>query len=277
MHLAQVGYADTVVEDLIASLERAGIYDETLIIVVADHGVAVRPGVSHRRAVTEDTIGDIAAIPLLIKRPNQGAGEIDDYRAETIDIVPTIADVLGIDLPWAAEGVSLFSDNRPMRAESRIDGSEGTIVFGTDGSEARAIAARKIEHFGGNGPFGLAPAGYRDLLGRSVEELGIRTDIGLVSTVGDRAAFRAVDLDGPSLPAWISGTVRTIELDDESVVAVALNGRVAAVTRFSEIDDGTGKYAAILRPDAFVDGQNEVIVLLVRGTGDERQLLRPGA
>jgi hypothetical protein len=276
MHLAQVGYADTVVEDLIGSLERAGVYDETLIIVVADHGVAVRPGVSHRRAVTDETIGDIAAIPLFIKRPNHGGGEIDDYRAETIDIVPTIADVLGIDLPWAAEGVSLFSGNRPERAESRIEGSEGTVVFGTDGSEVRALAARKIEHFGEGGPFGLAPAGHRDLLGRPVEELDARADIGLVSMVSDRAAFDAVDLDGSSLPAWISGTIRTIESDDDSVVAVAVNGRVAAVTRFSEIANGTGKYAAMLRPDAFVDGENEVIVLLVRGTGDERRFLKPG-
>ncbi|MEA3502400.1 MAG: sulfatase-like hydrolase/transferase, partial [Actinomycetota bacterium] len=168
-HLLQVQYVDGVVVDLIERLEQAGLYDDSLIVIVADHGIAVRPGIYHRRVATEDTVGDVAAIPLFIKRPHQEHGDVDDYRAETIDLLPTIADVLEIDLPWATDGTSLFGDKRPERLESRISGSDGVIVFGTDGSEARGVAARKIKHFGTDGPFGLAPPGHSDLLGRRIE------------------------------------------------------------------------------------------------------------
>ena len=119
-HLTQVGYVDGVIGELIARLEEAGLYDDTMIIVLADHGITVRPGIPHRRVVTEETVGDIAAIPLFIKRPHQEQGGIDDYRAETVDVLPTIADVLGIDLPWTTDGTSLFGDDRPERVESRI-------------------------------------------------------------------------------------------------------------------------------------------------------------
>lgn len=274
-HLAQVGYVDGVIGDLIARLEEAGLYDDTMIIVLADHGITVRPGVPHRRVATENTVGDIAAIPLFIKRPHQEQGGIDDYRAETIDVLPTIASVLGIELPWMTDGMSLFGNDRPERAESRIEGSEGTIVFGTDGSEARAVAARKIDHFGTGGPFGLAPPGHADLLGRRIEEFDVRPDGDVAATVRDLNAFGVVDLDGPSLPAWISGTIRRSDSrGGDLVLAIAVNGRIAAVTRSSETDDGKTEYGAMIPPDAFVDGENDIDLVLIRGVGDDREFWR---
>jgi hypothetical protein len=272
-----VGYVDGVVGDLIARLEETGRYDDTMIIVMADHGVTVRPGIPHRRVATEETVGDIAAIPLFIKRPHQEQGGIDDYRAETVDILPTIADVLGIDLPWTTDGTSLFGDERPERVESRIRGSEGTIVFGTDGAEARAVAARKIDHFGTDGPFGLAPPGYADLLGRRIEEFDVRGDGDVAATIRDLSAFDVVDLDGPSLPVWVSGKIaRNGPHADDLVLAVVVNGRIAAVTRSDETDDEETQYGAMIPPGAFVDGKNDIDLVLVRGVGDDREFFRIG-
>jgi hypothetical protein len=276
-HLTQVGYVDGVIGALIARLEDAGLYDDTMIIVLADHGITVRPGIPHRRVATEETVGDIAAIPLFIKRPHQEQGGIDDYRAETVDVLPTIADVLGIDLPWTTDGTSLFGDDRPERAESRIRGSEGTIVFGTDGAEARAVAARKIDHFGTDGPFGLVPPGYADLLGRRIEEFDVRPDGEVAATIRDLSAFDAVDLDGPSLPVWVSGRIeRNGSHSDDLVLAVVVNGRIAAVTRSDETDDEKTEYGAMIPPGAFVDGKNDVDLVLVRGVGDDREFFRIG-
>jgi hypothetical protein len=276
-HLTQVGYVDGVIGALIARLEDAGLYDDTMIIVLADHGITVRPEIAHRRVATEETVGDIAAIPLFIKRPHQEQGGIDDYRAETVDVLPTIADVLGIDLPWITDGTSLFGDDRPERAESRIRGSEGTIVFGTDGSEARAVAARKIDHFGTDGPFGLVPPGYADLLGRQIEEFDVRPDGDVAATIRDLSAFDAVDLDGPSLPVWISGKIeRNGSHSDDLVLAVVVNGRIAAVTRSDETDDEKTEYGAMIPPGAFVDGHNDVDLVLVRGVGEDRQFFHIG-
>lgn len=274
-HLTQVGYVDSVVAGLIARLEQAGLYDETMIIVLADHGITVRPDIPHRRVATDETVGDIAAIPLFIKRPHQQQGGIDDYRAETVDVLPTIADVLGIEVPWAMDGTSLFAQNRPERVESQIEGTEGTIVFGTDGSEARAVAARKIDHFGPDGPFGLVPPGHRDLLGRSIEEFDVQDGDGISATVRDRAAFGAVDVDGPFLPVWISGTIEGNDSGGEDLIlAVVVNGRVAAVTRSDETDDAKTEYGAMIPPGAFVDGDNDIDLVVVSGLGPDREFLR---
>lgn len=266
MHLSQVGYADTVVDRLIDGLKSAGTYDETLLIVMADHGVTVRPNVRHRRAASEDTVGDIAAIPLFIKVPGSSTGAIDDYRAETIDVLPTIADVLGIDLPWSVDGVSLISGNRPTRTESRIDGSDGVIVFGVDGSEARAVAARKVEHFGEGGPFGLAPPGYAPLLGRQVTEFDVRTSDNVGGAIRNKDAYADIDLEGPVIPSWVNGSLR--DVPSETVIAIIVNGHIAAITESRENEDAGVVYGAIVPPDAFVDGRNLVELAIVHKDGD---------
>lgn len=267
MHLAQVGYADTILGQLIDNLEEAGTYDETLLVVMADHGVIVRPDTRHRRTVTEDTIGEIAAIPLFIKPPGEHDGGLDTYRAETIDVLPTIADVLGVDVPWSVAGTSLFSDDRPVRTQSQIHGSEGVVTFGVDGSEALAVAARKIEHFGADGPFGLAPVGFRDLLGESPADLESVPTAGATGTIRNESAYRDVDLDGPVIPAWTSGTLQALD-EVDLVVAVVVNGRIAALTEARTDENGVTTYGAIVPPDAFVDGNNHIAIGIVRSVGD---------
>lgn len=276
-HLVQVGYADSVVGEMISRLEQADLYDDTMIVVMADHGIAVRPDIEHRRLVTEETIGDIAAIPLFIKRPRHGVGSIDDYRAATVDVLPTIASVLGVEVPWETEGIALFGDNRPERTESHVTGGDGTIVFGTDGSEARAVAARKIDHFGILGPFGLVPPGYEDLLGRPIGDFQVQTDSNVTATVRDVSAFRTVDLDGPSLPAWISGSILGNDPDgDDLVLAAVVNGRVAAITRSDTSDDAVTTYGVMIPPDAFVDGVNVVDLVLIQGVAPDLGYWRIG-
>jgi hypothetical protein len=271
-HLVQVQFVDTYVGEVIDELKAEGIYDDALIVVLADHGVTVRPDTYHRRHATEETIGDVAAIPLFIKYPNQvGAGIVDDYRVETIDILPTIADVLDVNVPWSVDGTSLFSGERPVRTESRINGDKGVITFGVDGSEARAVAARKIAHFGTDGPFGLAPPGQADLLGVSIAEIDIESRSGASATIRDVDNYASVDLDGPSIPAWIRGVVTQGPSDrGDMIVAVAVNGNIVAVTRTFINDDGVIEYGALIPPDALHDGDNGIQLIGVRGNGANR-------
>src|SRR2546430_8556651 len=62
---------------------------------------------------------DLAPVPLFVKRPWQRGGAVDDGSARSIDIVPTIADALGIKVPWHLDGESLFA-----RSEERRVGKE---------------------------------------------------------------------------------------------------------------------------------------------------------
>ena len=52
-------------------------------------------------------------MPLFIKLPGQRRGRIISRPVRTIDLLPTIADVLGIRIPWHVDGRSLLRTARP--------------------------------------------------------------------------------------------------------------------------------------------------------------------
>src|ERR687895_840351 len=114
-YLLQLGYTDRLLGRLLRRLKREGIYDETLIVVVADHGYLWRPGVPTRRRALSGTAHELAPVPFFVKRPVQRRGGVSDAFARTLDVPSTIADVLGVRLGYRDDGRSAFS-----RAARRI-------------------------------------------------------------------------------------------------------------------------------------------------------------
>ena len=116
-HTLQVELVDNLVGDLLDQLSKQGRLDNTLLIVTADHGAAFVPGTA-RRKPNDINIGGIAHVPLFVKYPNQTSAAVDDRRSQTIDILPTIAEVIGFDLPSPVDGVSLLqsvADDRTLQ------------------------------------------------------------------------------------------------------------------------------------------------------------------
>ena len=205
-HILQTQYADTVVGAVIDRLREEGVYDEALVMVVADHGITIGPGVDNQRLISEDTIGTIAAVPLFVKYPvgQDGVepGTIDDARAETVDILPTIGDVTRTDVPWGMEGLSLLDPERSERTESVMVGREGPVSIGVSGEEKLAAAGLKETWFPGGDPWLLTPPGWQEWLGRPLSDAAAADDEeGVMLTV------RQQDLldDVPSEPGPPSG------------------------------------------------------------------------
>ena len=63
---------------LMRRLRRTGLFDQALLVVVADHGYAFEVGRPGRRLVTETNIDEIAGVPFFVKAPGQTEGEVDD-------------------------------------------------------------------------------------------------------------------------------------------------------------------------------------------------------
>jgi hypothetical protein len=148
-YLLQVGYVDLVLKRIIGRLKAEGLWDRSLFIVTADHGVSFRAG-EHRRLVNAGNIYDIAPIPLFVKRPSQLSGAIDDRSARSVDIVPTIADVLGIDLPWKVDGRSLLVADRPYPSNVTIlkrTGGAVTAPWSTIKAARDEVVAWKVRLF----------------------------------------------------------------------------------------------------------------------------------
>ena len=261
-HLLQVQYVDRALGEVMDAMQASGIYEESLLVVVADHGIALRPNIEHWRKITPETIGEVAAIPLFIKPPASSqaaarAGQIDNRRAHTTDIAPTVADVLGFALPWTADGVSLFGPD-PRRSETTTTGPSSTATFGVDGEEVLAVAARNATWFPNGDPYELLPPQAPDLVGTEVENLIVNEDL---SVRLDRPqAFVDVDPDADRIPARVTGRVLGLATDQETLLAVAVNGVIEAVV-LSYHDRGKTGFQAMIPPDRFRPGRNEVVAV----------------
>ena len=113
-HLLQLGYVDRLIGVLLDELEAQGLYDDALVVVTADHGISFEPGGPIRaiegQALDEHSTPDILWVPFFVKEPGQTEGDVSDANVLSIDVLPTIADVLDVDLP--------FRGRRPVGARA---------------------------------------------------------------------------------------------------------------------------------------------------------------
>jgi hypothetical protein len=171
-HLLQLGYTDRVLGRLLARLQATGLYDRALLIVTADHGVSFRAG-EKRRPLSPANLEDIAYVPLFVKLPGRHRGSEVRTLARTIDIVPTIADAVGIPIPWRVDGRSLLT-KRPAGGKVILIKDKGrrfTVPAAALDARREAALRRQLRLFGSDQPpatlFGVGPD--RELLGRSFE------------------------------------------------------------------------------------------------------------
>ncbi len=260
--LLQLQYTDKLLGSVMDKLRAEGLYDESLIVVAADHGVAFRAG-DQRRDVTSTNAGDILSVPLFVKLPGQSKGQVDEAAARTVDVVPTIADAIGAEIPWEVDGESLLSGDlpeRPVEMENLRGG--GIELTQTEYEDALADAlALRVESLG-DGKTSLYAIGPNpELRGRPVNDL-LGEEAAADARIVDGIAVRNYDPISPITPARIAGDLDGI--DDGERLAVALNGRVVATTFSYSGDHGT-EFAAMIPPRLIEIGDNELGVLAIEG------------
>lgn len=144
-YLLQVAYVDRFIGRLLDKLETTGLLDRCMLVVMADHGVSFRPGRS-RRVPDAENIADILSVPLFIKRPGQTSGAIDDRNVESVDVLPTIAEELGISLAEPVDGTSVAT--APRRLRKTIYFENGMTVVEPQIPQLEAAVQRRLSIFG---------------------------------------------------------------------------------------------------------------------------------
>ena len=102
-----IAYVDSAVGTLLQQLKARGLYDGSVIAVMADHGESLG-------AHGEDTHGiflydETIQVPLVIKLPRGGgAGKRIESRVELVDVLPTILQAAGVEVPAEVQGESLL-------------------------------------------------------------------------------------------------------------------------------------------------------------------------
>lgn len=275
-HLLQTQAVDALLGLLFQRMREAGIYDEALIVVTADHGNAFEPN-GPLRALASSQFEQIMWTPLIVKAPGQTEGVVDDGNVWSIDALPMIASELGIDLGelaeqgWELDGVVPGSgDDRDPADKAILDwrnndlrAEEGESLVHVDGEEGldRVVHADMIE---GRGPLAAwQRTQYGELLGRQVEDRAVAEEppSDVTVEIGDLNRFDAIDLSRP-LPLEVHGVSW---IPEDEVVAIAVNGTVAALAPARPTDFGVTSVHAFLWPEPFMNGPNEIAFFQVNG------------
>jgi Sulfatase len=238
-HVLQVQYVDTLLGRLLDALP-----DDAVLVVAADHGSAFVSGLP-KRPIEPAIAGAIAPVPFFVRLPGQERGRVDDRAVRTTDVLPTIAKAVGISLPWEAHGVP--ADERLVDPEARIDVSHQNRHALSE--PLSAIEAQRRER----------DVVEEELLRDGIYAIGPRPDL-LGRAVAGASRTVTVDPESPVLPSFITGRA-----PPGSVLAVAVNGRIAQTTRTYG-----NQYAALVPPSSLHAGENSVATFQVLPGGELR-------
>lgn len=101
---AEVRYVDSQIGRLIGKLKATGSYQQTLIVVVADHGEGLG---DHNWCCHRVLYQEQIRVPLILRLPGGPSGKVVPDLVRTVDILPTVLDWLGIDPIAPLDGRSL--------------------------------------------------------------------------------------------------------------------------------------------------------------------------
>ena len=94
---ANIKYVDSLVGVLVNTLIEMELYEDTMIIFTSDHGENM---IDHEMYFNHscNLYNSLIKVPLIMKLPKQQDQIIIDFPIRIIDILPTILDIIGIDM-----------------------------------------------------------------------------------------------------------------------------------------------------------------------------------
>ncbi len=103
----QIRFVDDEIGKLLARLKRLGLYDKSLIVLLADHG----DGFLEHGFISHSTTpyDELARVPLIIKLPRgEHAGRVIAEQVRLVDLVPTLLEAVGLRERLEVAGCSLM-------------------------------------------------------------------------------------------------------------------------------------------------------------------------
>lgn len=143
-YAAAVSYADAQVGRIIDHLKERGLYESTTIILWGDHGYHLgEHSIWGKHSLFEESLHS----PLIIRAPHAlPTGARTDAIAETIDLFPTVCELLGLPSPDFVDGQSLLEKIRSARADAAI----GAVSYHGSMTTLRTDSHRLVVHESGD-------------------------------------------------------------------------------------------------------------------------------
>jgi arylsulfatase A-like enzyme len=101
---AEVMAIDAALGRMMAALAERGIDHEALVVITADHGEEFydHGSFGHGRTLFEEVL----RVPLIVRTPRQKRGRVIERLVSSVDVAPTLLDVIGLERPDTLEGLS---------------------------------------------------------------------------------------------------------------------------------------------------------------------------
>jgi len=101
-----LGIDQKLVRPIVDTLKEAGVYDKTIIVITGDHGESI--GEHHYVGHNFNFYEQLIHVPLIIRHPDLKTRVNIADLAQSVDILPTILDLLNIEQPFHVQGKSLL-------------------------------------------------------------------------------------------------------------------------------------------------------------------------
>jgi len=117
-YAAGVAWEDSLVGAVLENLRDSGLYEETLVMLVSDHGEHLG---EHDTWFTHHFMYDeVLRVPLIVKWPDRrGAGSADATPVSLVDALPTLLRETGLGVPAGLDGCALQDLEDRAGAEAR--------------------------------------------------------------------------------------------------------------------------------------------------------------
>lgn len=230
---AQTMYVDRLLGRMIGRLKEEGTWDETLFVLVSDHGASFRPG-DRRRFVTAESAGWLLPIPLFIKYPGQQRGHVTDVAADIRDVTPTILESIGLEPSPRATGRNLRKDAPPPAPTIQAVDEDGDLIdlprslVKQRRQEAIDFRNRALD----SGLYALG--GHPELIGQPISSLG-RPGLDFEPFPGSPFTPEVFALGG--VPAYFQAELEGVKRDP-GPLAVAIDGTIVATARAWQRGEG---------------------------------------
>ena len=145
VYYAMVADLDYNVGRLRAALDELGIADDTIFVFTSDHGEMFG---AHGRRAKNIFYDESVRVPFLVKWGEHIAAGRRDFTFNTVDIMPTLLSLMGLDFPAEAEGSDLsrcLTSSATCDEPSLMMGTGPTAMFGS-GKEWRGVRDKRFTY-----------------------------------------------------------------------------------------------------------------------------------
>lgn len=267
-YLYQVGAVDATIKRALRDLRASGKWDQTLLIVTADHGISFIPSMPQRHTDFSDStqVADVFRIPTFIKYPGQKESIVSDCASTNLDLLPTIVDVTNTDTKWLFAGQSLAkgcparNERMVVSATGETHDMRGSFEEVTERSQHYSDIVSRVGDISRVSAIGQSAS----LIGKSISSASADSSV-TGWTIDQKSQFSQVSSQrGSPVPSLVTGVVRIKgSLPEGTEGIISVDGVASGV--IGELSNGRDVVAFTAILDyTHLDAGDHVVELFIR-------------